>query len=172
MKCAKCGAELREEQKVCIQCGARTAAGGHFEVEQKQAWKPSANVKYAAPAAVLVLAIVVAAMCLRTAPPETVAKQWFDAMVSRNYVKAERFHSQRFIQHMEQTMSDTRAVSDMIIDRIGGPQTPYTFSPPTTIAPNQASVAVNYTAPDGQSGTITINLAMSGRRWLVTGVAY
>lgn len=172
MKCAKCGAELREEQKVCIQCGARTAAGGHFEVEQKQAWKPSANVKYAVLAAAVVLLVAVAAMCLRIAPPETVAKQWFDSMVSRNYAKAERFHSQRFVQQMEQTMSDTRAVSDMIIDRLGDVQTPYTFGPPTTIAPNQASVPVNYTAPDGQSGTITINLAKFGRRWLITSVGY
>lgn len=172
MNCAKCGAELHEEQKVCIQCGARTAAGGHFEVEQKQAWKPSAAVKYVALAAALVLVIVIAAMCLRVMPPQTVAQQWFDSMVSRNYAKAARFHSQQFIQQMEQTMSDTRAVSDMIIDRLGGVQTPYTFSAPTMVTPNQASVVVNYTAPDGQPGTITISLARYGRRWLITSVAY
>jgi hypothetical protein len=172
VNCVKCGAELHEEQKVCIQCGTRTAAGGHFHIEEKQAWKPSQNVKYAALMVALVLIIVIAAMCLKVVPPEIVTEQWFNLMVGRNYGKAQRFHSQQFTQQMEQTMSDTRAVSDMIIDRLGGVQTPYTFGAPTITAPGQATVPVTYKGSDGQPGTITVSLAKSGRRWLITGVAY
>ncbi len=172
MNCVKCGAELREEQKVCIQCGTRTAAGGHFHVEEKEAWKPSQNVKYAALAAAVVLIIVIAAMCLRIVPPEVVTQQWFDSMVSRNYGKAAKFHSPEFTQRMEQNMSDTRAVSDMIIDRLGDIRTPYTFGAPTLVTPNQATVPVSYKGPDGLPATITVSLAKTGRRWLVTSVAY
>ncbi len=172
MKCVKCGAQLRDNQKVCIQCGTRTAAGGNFQVEQKEAWKPSLNVKVAAAGAALLIILLIVTACLKIVPPETVAKQWFDSMVSRNYSKAANFHSQQFIAEMEQTMFDTRAKSDMIIDRLGGVQTPYTFSAPTTTAPGQASVLVKFTSDDGQPGTITISLGKFGRKWLITSMSY
>ena len=150
----------------------RTAAGGHFHIEEEEAWKPSQNVKYAAVGAALVLIIAILAMCLRVAPPETVAKRWFDSMISRNYAKAEQFHSRQFTEYMQQSMRDTRAVSDELIDRLGSFQTPYTAGAPTIVAPGQATVAVTFTSPDGQPSTITVSLAQTGRKWLITSVAY
>jgi len=171
VKCVKCGAELRDEQKVCIQCGMRTAAGGHFHIEEKEAWKPSRNVKCAAAGVVALLIIAVVAMSFRIVPPEVVTKQWFDSMISRDYSKAEQYHSQQFMDYMQQNMRDTRAISDELIDRLGGFQTPYTIGAPTFTAPDQATVPVTFTSPDGGPGTITVTLAKFGRKWLVTSEA-
>jgi len=172
VNCVKCGAELHEDQKVCIQCGTRTAAGGHFHVEEKQAWRPSKNAIYGAIGGALLLIIVIVAMSLRIVPPQTVAQQWFDSMVSRNYSKASRYHSEQFKHEMQTTMSDTQTKSEMIIDRLGGVQTAYTFGAPSTVSPGQVSVPVTFTGSDGQPGTITILLGQFGRKWLITGVAY
>ena len=93
-------------------------------------------------------------------------------MISRNYGKAQQFHSQQFTDRMEPNMSDTRAISDALIDRLGGMQTAYTFGAPTITTPGQATVAITFTSSDGEPGTITVSLAKTGRKWLITSVAY
>lgn len=169
MNCVKCGAELRDDQKVCIQCGTRTAAGGHFHIEEKERWKPTRTTIYAAAGVALVLIIVLIVNGLRVVPPEVIAKEWFDAMVQREYNKAERYHSRPFAEKMQDGIDDTRAISDDLLGKAGSnPQ--ITVSKFPSQSPAQATVMITYKSPDGELGQVFIYLAKQGRRWLITNV--
>jgi hypothetical protein len=168
----KCGAELRSEQKVCIVCGTRTAAGGHFHVEEKQAWKPTAIHIYAASAVAVVLIILLITHIFSTVPPEVVAKEWFDAMSQRSCRQAEKYHSPEFISKMQSGISDTQAISDYIFDEVVNNQAVYTVGVPSFPSPGRANVLVTLKYPDGHVNEVPVDLTKSGRRWLIANVAY
>jgi len=175
VNCVKCGAELHPDQKVCIKCGTRTAAGGHFYIEKKEAWKPTRNMKYAAAGAVVLLIVALIVNSLKVIPPDEVTKEWFDAMVGREYNKAARHHSPEFTSKMQSGISDTRAISDYLYDDVVNNQAQYTIGAPTydiPAAPTRANVMVTLTLADGRQNEIQVDLIKSGRRWLIDNVAY
>lgn len=175
MNCVKCGAELRSDQKVCIVCGTRTVAGGNFDVEEKQAWKPTRSMIYAAAGVALVLIIALVAMCLKTVPPDVVTKEWFDAMSQRECRKAEQLNSPEFVSKMQAGTSDTAALSDYLFDEVNGKQGKYAVGAPTydiPSAPTRAQLTVTISYPEGPPRMIPVDLVKSGRRWLIANVAY
>ena len=172
MKCVKCGAELRSEQKVCIVCGTRTAAGGHFHIEEKEAWKPTRNMIYAAVGVAVLLIILLIARGFRTVPPEVVTKEWFDAITQRAYSKAEQYHSPEFTSKMESGVNDTRAMSDDLFDEVVNNQAQYTVGEPSFPTQGRANVMVTMRFPDGHANEVPVDLVKSGRRWLIASVAY
>lgn len=177
MNCVKCGAELRSEQKVCIVCGTRTAAGGNFVVEEKEAWRPTRQMIYAAAGLGVILIIAIVAMCLKTVPPQVVTQEWFDAMVQREYAKAEKLNAPEFTSKMQPGSSDTPALSDMLYDEVNGNQGTYTVGSPTvdrSSSPERAQVMVTMTYQDPSRPTrqIPVDLVKSGRKWLIANVAY
>ena len=175
MNCVKCGAELHPEQKVCIKCGTRTLAGGNFSVAEKDPWKPTRNMKYAAAGAALLLIVVLIVSSLKVIGPEIITKEWFDAMVGRAYNKAEQYHSPEFTSKMQSGISDTRAISDYLYDDVVNNQAQYTVGEPTydvPAAPTRANVMVTLKFADGHANETQIDLIKSGRRWLIDNVAY
>jgi len=168
----KCGAELRSEQKVCIVCGTRTAAGGHFHIEEKQAWKPTAVHIYAAAGVAVVLVILLITHMFRTLPPDAVAKEWFDAMSQRSYGRAEKLNSPEFTSKMQTGISDTAAIGDYIFDEVVNNQAVYTVGTPTFPATGRANVLVTLKYPDGHVNEVPVDLVKSGRKWLIANVAY
>ena len=171
MKCVKCGAELRSEQKVCIVCGTRTAADGHFHVEKKEPWKPTRNMIYVASGVGLLLIIMLVCHIFRTIPPDVVTKEWFSAMAQRSCQKASSYHTDDYNSRMEPGISDTFAMSDSIFDKIHNDGAKYTVGEPTYPSPGRASVTVTLKYPDDHIYEIPIELAKSGRRWLIDGVS-
>lgn len=172
MKCHKCGAELRSEQKVCILCGTRTAAGGNFVVDEKEPFQVTSNMKKAAGAAVLLIVVLLVAQLLRVTPPDVIAKQWFDAMAQREILKAEKFHSPAFVSRMQQGMTDTRAISDYIYDEINTRQAQSSVGKAVYSGANQATVDIAMDYPDGQKRPIQVVFTKSGRRWLIDKLIY
>ena len=171
MKCVKCGADLRSEQKVCIVCGMRTAAGGHYHTEEKERWRPSRNMIYAAAGVGLLLIIMIVAHAFRVTPPDEVAKDWFSAMAQRSCGKAASYHSPEYASKMQPGISDTHAISDYIFDEIHNAEATYTIGKPTYISTGRANVVITLTYPDNRLRTIPVELEKSGRRWLIAGVA-
>lgn len=176
MNCAKCGAELRREQKVCIVCGTRTVAGGNFSVGEKEPWRPTRQMIYAAGGVVLLLTIVIIAMSLRVTPPNVIAQEWFDAMVQRSTRKAQQFHSPELTSKMQTGVSDSNALSDYLYDEVNGKQGTYKIGEPiydVPSSPTRATVTVTMSYPSGDPPReIPIGLVKAGRRWLIANVAY
>lgn len=171
MNCVKCGAELHPDQKVCIRCGTRTVAGGNFNVETKEAWKPTRNMIIAAVGVALLLIVMLVARSFKTVPPEIIAQEWFDAMTQRSYGKAESFHSPEFTSKMQSGITDTRALSDYLFDEVVNNQAQYTIGVPTFPSPGRANVLVTLKYPDGHVNELPIDLVKCGRRWLIASVA-
>ncbi|MGI6295286.1 MAG: hypothetical protein ACOX3G_04295 [Armatimonadota bacterium] len=170
MKCVKCGADLRSEQKVCIVCGTRTAAGGHFHVETKEAWKPSARVKYAAAGVGVLLVILLLCHIFRTIPPKIIATEWFDAMAQRSCGKAAGYHTDAFNSRMQPGVSDTHAMSEYFFDEIHNNEATYTVGEAAYPSAGHATVIVTLKYPDQRERQIPINLVKMGRRWLIDSV--
>ena len=173
MNCVKCGAELRDEQKVCIKCGTRTAAGGHFHVEEKEAWKPSRNVIYVAAGVAFVLIVALILQGLRVVPPEIVTKEWFEAMIQREYSKAEKYHAPEFTQQMQAGVNDTTVLSERMFDEVANNRARYTIGAPkfdVEYDPTTAQVPVTLSYPDHHTSPILVDLAKSRRHWLITNV--
>lgn len=174
VKCRKCGAELRSEQKVCIVCGTRTAAGGNFAVDEKEPFQITAKMKKGALVAAGLVVLLVVIQLLRITPPDAIAEKWFKAMASRNYGNAERFHSENFTSSMQQGLSDTRAVSDFIFDELNTKQAKETFGQTvyTPGNPKEATVTITLTYPDQYQRPIQVIFAKIGRRWMVDRLVY
>lgn len=174
VKCHKCGAELRSEQKVCIQCGTRTIAGGNFEIHEKQPFQITSSMKKVAAAAAALVLVLLLAQCLRVTPPDAVAQTWFNAMAQRDYNKAAKFHSPDYASSMQDGISDTRAVSDFIYDELNARQAKGKVGQAvyTAGASNQATVDIALSYPDGQARTMQVAFAKIGRKWLIERLVY
>ena len=172
MKCVKCGADLRSEQKVCIVCGTRTAAGGYYHVEEKEPWRPSRKMIYAAAGVGLLLIVMIVAHAFRVVPPDEVTREWFGAMTRRSCGKAAGYHSPEFASKMQPGISDTHALSDYFFDETHNSEATYTIGKATYPSTDRANVAITLNYPDNRVSQISVDLEKSGRRWLITGVAH
>ena len=175
MNCTKCGVELHPDQKVCIQCGTRTAAGGQFEVEQpKEPWRPTKNMIIGAGAAVGLLIIILIALSLRTTPPEVVADEWFDAMSQRSMRKARRYLTPELAERLGSGGgSELNAIADEYYTAVFHEEATYEIGEPTYDMPNKptrADVVIAITYPGGTTGHVEIQLTRVGRRWLISQI--
>lgn len=170
MNCRKCGAELHPEQKVCLQCGTRTAAGGNFAVDEKESWRPTPNMIKAGIGVLVLIVLLLVMRGLRTIPPDQIAQEWFDSMVGRNYGKAQKYITEGFKSRMVTGVSDLRALSDNYYEEVINNQAKYTFDKPVydiPADPHTAKINLNLSYPDGQTKQIEIDMVKNGRHWIV-----
>ncbi|MGB9619471.1 MAG: zinc ribbon domain-containing protein [Armatimonadota bacterium] len=172
MNCRKCGAELHPDQKVCIQCGERTAAGGKFDVEEERHWRPSPRLMQAVGAAVaLLILILILYRALHVVPPEVVAEDWFNAMLSRNFSRARTMITPAFDQDLSARMMDMRALAEMWIEDINSYNaTPRVSAPdydkPTD--PRRAIITITLQSNSGETARqIRLTLVRVGRVWKI-----
>lgn len=165
---------MRSEQKVCIQCGTRTMAGGNFGIPEKEPFRINRSMKWIAAAAVLVIIALLIAKAMSITPPDVNAQLWFDAMAGRDYNRAEQFHAPQFTAKMESGVTDTRAISDYIYEELTAKQGQGTAGKPVYVPghPNEATVDIAMTYGDGHTGTIQVVFTKIGRKWLVRKLVY
>lgn len=174
MNCAKCGAELHPEQKVCLECGARTAAGGAFYVEEKQLWRPTPAMIKVTGAAAFVLILVLLALGLRVTPPESVANEWFDALTQRQVRKASSMITPALQQTLSARGEDIRSLSDEYYSAVINDGATWTMGEPRLDPedrPVNATITFVLTYPDGQRKEVEARMLKIGRRWLVNEVS-
>ena len=175
MNCRKCGAELHPEQKVCIQCGERTAAGGKFDVEEEQHWRPSPKqIRIVAGVAAVLLIVLLLYKVLHVTPPEVVAKEWFDAMLSRQFNVASRYVTPGYEQDLATRMMDPRSLADTYVEEVTTNRATYEISPPVFDSPSRprrAAITITTKATGGQIvRQIQVQMAKVGRAWRVDQV--
>ncbi|MCE5199353.1 MAG: zinc ribbon domain-containing protein [Armatimonadota bacterium] len=174
MNCRHCGAELHEDQKVCIVCGKRTERGDGFDYDIKGPWRPTMKMVVGASVFFIILILVLMLNSLRTVPPEIVAKQWFDAMSDRKLGTAERLATPHLEETLQAKVMDLRALSDEYYsDFVDSKATPQ-VSVPTFDNPQQptaANINIRMTFPNGDPARdVVIELVKVGRQWRVNSV--
>ena len=173
MKCTKCGAELHPDQKVCIECGARTVAGGGFDYGEEHKWQPSPKmIKIAAGAVAFVLLVFVAYKLLHVVPPETVAREWFDAMLQGQTKAAQRYITPKVEQDLQGRMT---SLHDLSMEyRSDESQGTYTATPPVYSDANGTTVAevtFSITFSSGQGGRdVRVQMVKVGRAWKINQI--
>lgn len=172
LKCRKCGAELHPDQKACIACGETTSAGGKFDVEEEQHWRPTdIQIKIAAGVVGLILLILILHKLLYVQPVDEVAKEWFDAMVQRQLAVAKRLSASELEQNLSSQSLDLRGLSDLYVADITGSGGTYTFGQaqfdnPTR--PKMADIEVPVKGPTGELlRVVKLHLIKVGRAWRV-----
>lgn len=170
MECRKCGHELHPEQKVCINCGAPTPAGGGFYVEEDKKWQPTKNMMIGAGAVVLVLLIALIASAFRTMPPDVVAKEWFTAMTERRVGAAQKLVTPKLQDDLNKRNEDLRSVSDDYYTAIESDAAKFAIGQPrfdTPSNPTTAVVTIAFNYPDGHSRMEQIKIVKVGRAWRI-----
>ncbi len=173
MNCRKCGAELHPDQKICIQCGTPTPAGGGFYVEEKERWRPSKNTIIGAGAAVGVLIIALVILALRTAPPEVVAKEWFDAMSGRQLSKARTYITREMSRSLEDKAGGLMALSDDYYVAVVEDRARVTVGKPRYDVednPTSANIVISLNYPDGRINRVQLQMVKVGRSWRVNQI--
>lgn len=173
MKCRKCGAELHPEQKVCIQCGTPTPAGGGFHVEEEQPWRPTRNMIVVAAGVLAILVIIMVARGLRVSPPTTVAKDWFSAMAQRKISEAGRYVTDELQQNLQSRNSSLLAVADDYNNKVAHEGATYTVLEPVYDVqddPTKANVAISLKYPDKSTSEVEVEMVKDGRRWKINRI--
>ena len=173
MNCRKCGAELHPDQKVCIKCGTPTPAGGGFYVEETERWRPSKNIIIGVGVAVGVLIIVLVILALRTAPPEVVAREWFDALSNRQIRKARQYITAEMEQSVEDTTGGLWALSDEYHVAVAQDEASVTVGEPRFDVednPTAANVIITLKYPDGRLNRVQVQMTKVGRTWRVNQI--
>lgn len=167
--CRKCGADLHPNQKVCIECGAPTPAGGGFYVEEDKKWRPTKNMKIGAVvfAALVLLAIIVNS--LRVAPPDVVAKEWFDAITQRKVRVAADLATPQLQQTLMARNMDLMALADEYYTAVSMDRAKYSIKKPT-ISGNTATATVALTYPNGLRRQVQLVMVKVGRAWKVNEI--
>ena len=166
MRCKKCGAELHEDQKVCIRCGERTEAGFNFDYgDDKEHWRPSNKLIFSVSGVVVLIVIVIILVnVLTVTPPNEICTQWFTCMSEQNIKGAEKLMTPDFVE-------DKKVDESMQIDAqeyyimINENKSKYKFSKPE-IHGKKAEITIDI--QDNASKNVT--LSKIGRKWLVSDV--
>lgn len=169
LTCKKCGLELHEDQKVCIQCGTRTIRGDGFEWDEKR-WTPSPGVKIGAGAVVLILLVVFIINSLKVVPPNDVTEEWFGAMVKREMRVASRMVTPAVNAELESRGMSLHALSEDVYNEVESYNAKYTFSPTEMQGENAARIQVTLNRPDGYGRTLFVDLVKHGRKWQINAV--
>lgn len=171
MKCKKCGASLRKEQKICMDCGTQTDywPGGPSVQENPPVAIPWTPIAIIGGGLLVVIVLVALAMHLRVVPPDQVTKNWLDAVTSRGVAKAKQYTTPKF----EATIADRSASAEksdeyfLFLHDSGGS---YSISEPQMEAPGTAQVTVTFTGDNGQTLVNIVRLVRQGREWNITAV--
>jgi hypothetical protein len=174
LKCKKCGAELAEGQRACLECGEVTAAGGKFDYGEEKRFELTRNHILVAIGIVLVIIIVLVARSLQTVPPEKVASEWFDALSQRQLKRAKSYITPKFEQDLAGKMMDLRAMSDECYSEVVSNNAKFEVSRPSFDNPSNpktADITISLVYPNGElASTIKIRMIREGRRWRVDGL--
>ena len=174
LKCKKCGAELADGQRACIECGETTVAGGKFDYGETRQIKLTRKHKYAIAGAILLVIIVLIARGLRTVPPDKVAGEWFEAMVQRQVGRAQEYVTPKLEQDLQSRMMDLRAMSDEFYTEINDYRATYEVSPPAindNAKPPTADVTIAIKYPgEGDPKNVRLQMVKVGRQWRVNKI--
>ncbi|MFQ3549672.1 MAG: zinc ribbon domain-containing protein [Armatimonadota bacterium] len=175
-KCQKCGAELSDTQKVCVVCGAYTAAAGVFyEEEKKNLEIPPKYLWIGGAAIALILIIIILAKVLHVDPPETVAKQWAQSLANRQLKDARALTLPSFDESARERLMDVASLADDIsnyvkeknadieVKEISETQVAMTSEAPANIK----IFMINFVYPEGASKTLIVQIQKEGRHWKV-----
>lgn len=174
MKCMKCGAENRDDQKVCLRCGALTPAGGGFYFKEKEKWWQSRDlqIKVGAGLAVLLLIFIIV-KAMHTDPPEVVARQWFEAMVDRRVIAADEYTTSAYQDDLTNRMMDSRGVSDECYTAVVLDGGKYKVGKPVAEAgPKKVLVSINVMDAEGSGRSWEVHLIKKGRSWRINQVQF
>ena len=168
MNCKKCGAELHDDQKVCIQCGTLTVAGGGFDYGNKDPWRPTKKMIYGAGAVVALLIIALIINGMRVVPPDVVANEWFDAMSQRRIKAAKEYMAPELVEKMSVNLG-MEATADEYFTMITTEGGKCKIEKPRMSGTTSAEVTLDISKPDGEQ---EVRLVMSkvGRKWLINQV--
>jgi len=166
LTCRKCGMELHEDQKVCIQCGARTIRGDGFDYTV-QKWRPSRRMIIAAGVVLFALLVLMVANALRITPPGEVARKWFEGMYGRDVPVAKRMVTPNYVKFHEDRGMDLRSLSDEWSGEVIGSLAKPSYGKAVMNRGKNATVLITLTYPDGNVRVVTIDLVRNGRRWMV-----
>lgn len=161
--------ELHPDQKVCIRCGALTVKGGGFDYGIKDPWRPTPKMIKIAAGVSALLILVLVLYSLRTIPPDVVATQWFDAMVSRRVSKADKLVTPKFQENLLAKQSSMMALADDYYSEVADNQAKYAVGAPKYDKqqnPNKAAVLVSVNYGEGSRQHL-INLVKVGRQWRI-----
>ncbi|MCE5322498.1 zinc ribbon domain-containing protein [bacterium] len=168
MKCKKCGAELHEDQKVCIACGTRTIRGDNYEYDSQVAWRPSRNMWIAAAGVVVLVVIAIILNSMRTVPPKDVANEWFSAMTQRKVRDARELSTPRLEEDLQSRGMDLIAISEEYYGDITSSGGSFEISNPKPAGKNALSfdVSINYNDGEPTRG-YCLEMVKVGRQWRV-----
>ena len=171
-KCRKCSMEMPARQKVCPRCGEITPAGGKFDVEEVERWRPSAKqMKIGGAAAAVVVLVWVLYAALHVVPPEVVADKWFGAMSSRSVLIAREHVTSGFEDALAVRMMSLQALSDEYNVETNTNRATYRVGKPFFRDSRHAEVSVSLTYPDKSPGPeYKIQMVKIGRKWMVDQV--
>lgn len=169
LTCRECGAELHEDQKVCIQCGKRTIRGDGYDWDQKS-FRPTRNMYIGAGAVVLVLLIIILINALKVIPPDQVSQTWFEAMTQRDSKMGAKLVTKEFVDKLGERQLTVRDLADEYNGEVAAYDGKFRISSCVMKGNNAATTIVLIEYPDGRKGGHVIELVKQGRRWLVNSV--
>ncbi|MEN6355451.1 MAG: zinc ribbon domain-containing protein [Armatimonadota bacterium] len=171
MKCKKCGAELHEDQKVCIACGTRTIRGDNYDYDSQVAWRPSRNMIIAAAGVVVLIVVAMILHSMRTVPPKDVAQEWFSAMSQRKVKEARKLSTPHVEEDLQSRGMDMMAISDEYYSEIASDGGSFEISGPKPAGKNKLSFDVSITYNDGEpTRGYCLEMVKVGRQWRVDKV--
>lgn len=171
MQCKKCGAELHEDQKVCIACGTRTIRGDNYEYDSQVAWRPSMKMIISAAGVVVLIVLVMILNSMKTVPPKDVAKEWFSAMSQRKVKDARELSTPHLEEDLQSRGMDLMAISDEYYGDITSDGGSVSIGEPKAAGKNTLSLDVSVTYGDGEPARgHSIEMVKVGRQWRVDKV--
>jgi len=174
LKCRKCGAELAEGQRACLECGEATAAGGKFDYGEQKRFELTRNHILIVAGLVLLVIIVLVARGLRTIPPEQVAGEWFDAMLDRQMAVAHDYSTPTLEKELQSRMMDLRAVAEEYRIEVKDNRASFQVSEPVfddPAKPRRAELTIRVTYPSGTVGReVQLQMVKVGRQWRVNRI--
>lgn len=146
MRCQKCGAELHEDQKVCIACGTRTIRGDNYSFGDKEPWRPTRNHIIGAASVVVLLIVLLILNGMRADPPKVVAEEWFSAMTQRKVKDARELSTSNLEADLQSRGMDLMAISEEYY---------------SDITSNGGSIKVSEPKPADSPSTLNVDVSVS-----------
>ncbi|MBO7394106.1 MAG: hypothetical protein J6U98_07910 [Abditibacteriota bacterium] len=168
--CKKCGAELHENQKVCIKCGEVTEAGGNFEYGSNRILPdlsklPMDKIYYGLGALAFIIILICVICAMRVTPPDKICREWFVCMYSQNTKGAEKYMSDEYAEEKKLDASMTTDAQEYhtAVTEEGNKYTIKKYEEP-------AKDTVSYVIGIEQNGEKVVTLKKMGRKWKVCEV--
>jgi len=121
-----------------------------------------------------VLIVVLVICSLRTAPPDVVAREWFDALIQRQVRKAAKMTTPRLRQFLAARNEDIRTISDEYYSAVVNDEASWSVEEPQvepSANPTRARVTISLKYPDGRITEVEVRVVKVGRAWRVDGIS-